>query len=836
MSLAKYNQKRNFEQTDEPKGTKGKSANEFVFVVQKHAASHLHYDFRIQVGGVLKSWAVPKGPSMDPNDKRLAMLVEDHPYDYKDFEGTIPKGNYGAGTVIVWDKGRYELVNEGESAQNRLREDLEKGKISFVLKGEKLKGEFSLVKLKGKQENAWLLLKKKDAYATDKDILKKDKSVLTNRTLEALASASQKKTAQRKAKKKEVQLGFVAPMLAGGKKGTAFSNADYLFENKYDGYRCVAVVQEDQVSLWSRNEHSFTAQFEAVADELKNIKHAAVLDGELVVADANGKASFQLLQNYMQTGEGTLHYYVFDLLNLDGNDTTLLSLLERKELLKRLLQKYAFERVRYSEHVLENGRDLFEEAVRNKTEGILAKRIDGNYLVGRRSADWIKIKIIQQVAAVIIGITSPKHSRSYFGALLLGHYKNGTLEYIGKCGTGFTEAALQELHQKLTPYFVSERPISKKVSLKNDIQWVQPELVCQVKFTEWTRGGHLRHPVYLGLRVDKKPKEVVHQEQDSEEQKSAVLDAVSAETAPNYDLKLGKKTLHLTNQNKIYFPESGLTKGAVLEYYKAVAGSILPYLKNRPQSMHRFPNGITGSSFYQKDVDLAAVPKWLKTVPIPSASTDKELNYLICNDTATLLYMANLGCIDFNPWNSTTKKLDNPDWMVIDIDPEKDDFKLVVEVALMVKTVMDELDTPCYCKTSGASGLHVYVPLAAKYRYESVLLFAELIAREVHFRLPQTTTLERSIKKRNHKIYIDYLQNRKGQTLAAPYSIRPRIGATVSTPLQWEEVTKELHPSQFTLKNVLERFAEKGDLWKPVLETGATIEELLAKLEALKKT
>lgn len=833
MPLKDYNEKRDFKQTTEPKGELGKSGNKLLFVVQKHAASHLHYDFRLELDGVLKSWAVPKGPSMNPDDKRLAVLVEDHPYTYKDFEGVIPKDNYGAGTVIVWDHGNYSPVKEGKSEESVLKTQFESGKMSFVLKGKKLKGEFSLVQLKSKQENAWLLIKKKDKYATEKNILEKYKSVVTNRTLESLSKKLESDTQKSETQQNHTKVEFMAPMLAGNKNTKPFNNPAYIFENKYDGYRAIAVINEDEVALWSRNHNSFTTQFLPISEELRKIKHTAVLDGEIVVEDSTGKANFQLLQNYIKDGTGTLKYYVFDLLNLDGHATTSLPLLERKELLEMLMAKFQFNAISTSNYSLEKGKELYEKAVNEKGEGIIAKRANGNYLIGKRSDDWLKIKIVEQEEAVIIGFTAPKNSRNYFGALLLGQYNESSLVYIGKCGTGFSEATLKDLYERLTPDISSKSPLLVPVKLNEEIHWVRPKWVCQVKFTEWTKDGHLRHPVFLCLRSDKKPKEVSFNGNSAEDE-TATNSTKPTQSKNNYDLKVEDKVLHLTNQDKIYFPEYAITKGEVINYYKAVAPYILPYLKNRPQSMNRFPNGRTGKSFYQKDIDTDKVPNWLQTVKVHSETNDKDLNYLLCNDEATLLFMANLGCIDFNPWNSKVQKLDYPDWMVIDIDPEKDDFKEVVEVALMVKQVMDEVNTKCYCKTSGASGLHVYIPLKAKYTYETVKIFAELIAREVQQRLPNTTTLERSIKKRNQKIYIDYLQNRKGQTLAAPYSIRPQKGATVSTPLEWEEVNETLHPSQFTIKNVLERLNKTGDLWRPVIETGANINKILKKLEELK--
>lgn len=605
-----------------------------------------------------------------------------------------------------------------------------------------------------------------------------------------------------------------------------FDDADWVFENKYDGYRTIAVINKDGVQLFSRNQLSFDANFKPIVTELEKVKHIAVLDGEVVVENASGKSDFQLLQNYLKTGKGHLKYYVFDLLNLDGNDTTSLSLLQRKELLELLLLNQKLSNIIYSKHTTEYGIAAFEAAIKNKSEGIIAKKADSEYAAGQRSGTWLKIKITQQEEAIIIGLTEPKNSRKHFGALLLGQYEGKELKFIGKCGTGFTEATLRELYNKLKPYFTKAPQVSERIALRDKIQWVQPKFICQVKFTEWTQDKHLRHPVFLGLRVDKKASEVTSNTK-------AMKKENIKPTENDYNLKVGKTTLHLTNQNKIYFPDDNITKGDIVNYYNEVADLMLPYLKNRPQSMNRFPNGIKGPSFYQKDLDVDKIPAWLKTVPIHSESNNADIDYLICNDKATLLYMANLGCIDINPWNSTLKSIENPDWMVIDIDPaEKEDFRNVIKTAITTKEVLDGLGAGCYCKTSGASGLHVYVPLGAKYNYDTVKLFAELVAREVHLRIPDITSLERTIKKRGNKIYIDFLQNRTGQTLAAPYSVRPKPGATVSTPLEWDEVNDTLSPKQFTINNAMERFAEKGDLWKPVLGKGVNLKAILKKLES----
>ena len=837
MTLEKYNQKRKFNETSEPKGKVKKSDKELIFVVQKHAASHLHYDFRLELGGTLKSWAVPKGPSMNPEDKRLAMMVEDHPYDYKDFEGNIPEGNYGAGNVIVWDNGTYTSNDEDQSdVEKTLRAGLHKGHLSFTLKGKKLKGEFSLLKLKGKQENAWLLVKKEDKYSTDTDILLKNKSVISKTTLEALEKKNapkeelqvKKKPEPKKAEKK-LKPTFIPPMLATTVEG-AFDRKDWIFEIKYDGYRTIAVIEPNSVNLFSRNKISFNKNFKTVADELLQISHSAVIDGEVVVEDASGKSDFQSLQAFQKTGKGILKYYVFDILQLDGHDTTQLTLIERKQLLEMLIENANLKNVIYSKHIAEKGKDFFEAAIKNKLEGIIGKDAQSPYRSGKRSDEWVKIKIIQQEEAIIIGHTEPKGSRMHIGSLLLGQYHDGELTYIGNCGSGFTDTVLKELYEKFKKLETTTPSVKEKIKvIGGKINWLKPELVCQVKFTEWTQDGHLRHPVYLGLRVDKKAKEVQYGNPKAKVMKAKTPEKKeNPKTENDYDLKVGKTTLHLTNQNKVYFPKDGITKGDIVQYYNSVSEYILPYLKDRPQSMNRFPNGISGPSFYQKDVDLDKVPSWLKTAQIYSKSNDANIDYLICNDKATLLYMANLGCIEINPWNSTTKKPDNPDWVVIDLDPAKEDFREVVQTALVVKEVLDEYGGACYCKTSGATGLHIYIPLQAKYDYDTVKIFAEMVATEVHSRLPEITSIERTISKRNHKIYIDFLQNRPGQTLAAPYSARPKNGATVSTPLEWEEVNEDLSPSQFTINNILERIEKKGDLWKPVIGKGVNLEKIIA--------
>ena len=836
MSLKQYQEKRHFDSTPAPKGKTVNSDKELVFVVQKHSVSRLHYDFRLEMDGVLKSWAIPKGPSMNPEVKRLAVMVEDHPYDYKDFEGNIAPGNYGAGNVIVWDNGTYEPAEMKQpGAEKALQSGLKKGHLHFKLHGHKLNGEFSLVKLKGKDENAWLFMKYNDKYATDDDVLVQNKSVISESSLEDL----QTRFPKQKIKSKELKSNpiaanegdlppeFIAPMLAET-AGKPFNKLGWIFEIKYDGYRTIAVVKDKKVELFSRNKLSFTNRFKSITHSLQNLGHNCVLDGEVVIEDEAGRSDFQLLQNFRKTGVGVPKYYVFDMLNLDGNDTRNLTQLQRKELLKLLLQNSHLEDVIYADHFAENGSEFFNLAVERNLEGIMAKAAISPYRTGKRSSEWLKIKNMKQEEVIIAGITAPKGARNYFGALVMAQNIDDHLVFVGNCGTGFSEGTLKYLYTKVKPLFTDIMPFKKNPKIAGKVQWIVPELVAQIRFTERTAEGYFRHPVFLGLRHDKTPGEV---RPDIPANNHVDFKVDKKRPANNYNLKIDNHTLSLTNQNKIFFPESGYTKGDIINYYREISDFILPYLKDRPQSMNRFPNGINGKSFYQKDVDMDKIPRWLKTTQIYSESNDKEIDYLLCNDTATLVYMANLGCIEINPWNSTIRNIDKPDWLIIDLDPEEIEFEYVVKTALVVKEVLDDMNSPSFCKTSGATGLHIYVPLGAKYDYEPVKLLAQLIARTVNIRLPDFTSIERPLKTRQNRVYIDFLQNRKAQTLAAPYSVRPKQGATVSTPLLWEEVNEKLSPSQFNINNTLSRLGKHGDLWKPVLEKGIDIELIIKKLE-----
>ncbi len=834
MSLSEYKKKRNFKETTEPltgKAVEGKH----IFVVQRHHASRLHYDFRLEINGVLKSWAIPKGPSMNPADKRLAMEVEDHPYDYKDFEGTIPAGNYGAGTVYIWDKGTFELMNpDGKSFDKEALRELKSGDLKIVMKGKKLKGEFAIVKMKGREENAWLLIKHKDKYAVDEynsEDHTPERVKAQGEKNKAAAKVAKKKSATVtgvEAKKKTTRSvqpvkKIYKPMLTT-LVNEPFDDAGWLFETKWDGYRAIASVQNHQVALYSRNEKSFNNDYPAVVAAVEKISHNVVLDGEIIVLDNKGRSHFQTLQNFRTTGKGKLTYAVFDLLHLDGNELQHLSLLERKSLLKDVVAELNDKTVRFSPHVLKNGKSFFEKARQKGWEGIIAKKADSVYEEGRRGMEWLKIKIVNEQEALICGYTAPRGSRKQIGALVLGIYENRQLKYIGHCGGGLNEATIGVLYNRLQPLISNTSPFAEKVGTNMPVTWVKPRLVCQVKFQEWTGDGHLRQPVFLGLREDKPAKDV-HPETAKKITMATVIEKERT-------LTLNSRKVPLTNQTKLYWPDEQISKGQLIDYYLSVAKYILPHLKDRPQSLHRFPNGIKGPAFYQKDLNLEQTPAWIKSVSLRADSTGKDVDYLLCNNEATLAYMVNLGCIEINPWLSRLNSLDKPDFMILDLDPENIDFKYVVEAALHIRDLLDGFNITSFCKTSGSTGLHIYVLVAAKYPYESTRLFAEYIARHVNEQLPRSTSVVRAKNARNKKVYIDFLQNSRGQTVASPYSARPKPGATVSMPLLWKEVNEKLRISDFNIHNSLERLNEIGDLWHDIKSVKNDLRKVIREIES----
>jgi len=810
MSLSKYAEKRNFEVTTEPTGGKG-SGKKLSFVVQRHHASHLHYDFRLELDGVLKSWAVPKGPSLNPKDKRLAMMVEDHPYDYKSFEGIIPKGNYGAGVVNIFDEGTYEAIDEKKDS---LQKGLQSGNLKIILHGKKLKGEFALVRMKDSEQNAWLLIKHRDKYAVDKKYSAEDE--IPAKVKKMGKDFKKEEVELPKKVKSELKKEDYKPMLAKLVKHV-IDDEDWIFEEKLDGYRGIANVKKGKASLTSRNGKNLGDDYPPIIKALENLDIDAVLDGEIVVREKE-RTNFQALQNYgTSKKKPQLSYVVFDVLEINRADVRELPLHQRKKLLETLLAKHQQKEIEIVKTATVKGTAFLREADKKGWEGIIAKQLDSIYASGLRSSSWQKIKLQQAQEAIIVGYTKPAGERKYFGALVLAiKDAENELTYIGNCGTGFTEKSLKEIFALLDPLATDKRPFKDKVAQERNVTWVKPKLVCEVTFSEWTENEHLRHPVFKGMREDKKPNEV-KQEIPSTGAKPKQEDEQT--------LKFGRKTVKLTNQNKLYWPVEKITKGEVVNYYREMANYILPHLKDKPLSLNRHPNGVTKPGFFQKDLNTEQIPSWIKYASLTSEHLKKKIDYLICNDEATLLWMANLGCIEINPWMSTYRKPDEPLFAVLDLDPHGIDFEEVVKVALTAKELLDDMEITAFVKTSGSKGLHILVPLATK-DYDVSKNFIHYLAGLIFEQYPDTTSLERSPSKRKNKIYLDYLQNRKGQTIVAPYSLRPKPGATVSTPLKWDEVNEDLKISDFDIFNMKKRVAEVGDLWKDIYKVKNKIKKL----------
>ena len=615
----------------------------------------------------------------------------------------------------------------------------------------------------------------------------------------------------------------------------AFDDPDWIFEIKWDGYRAIAEIRPQGVRLYSRNGLSFLRLYPKVAEELKKIREGAILDGEIVVLNEEKKPDFQKLQQYDHNPSLPILFYVFDCLSWKGKSITHLPLVERKEIAKQVLVKSNV--VRYSDHVAACGRDFFATIIDMDLEGMIAKRATSPYLPGKRTGDWLKIKNHNTQEAIIAGYTAPRGSREFFGALILGIYQHERLRYIGHTGTGFTSAILREVYDKLRVLKRDSSPFDRKVPVNSPVTWVEPKIVCEVKFTEITAEGILRHPVFMGLRIDKAAEEANTLDVTAKANRPArrakprkTVKGGKPASKNSQTIRLDGRALTVSNRDKVYFPDQNITKGEIIDYYQRIHKYILPYLKGRPESLKRNPQGISDRGFFHKDAGDDA-PPWVETVSVPSESTGKDVNYIVCNDRPTLLYLNNLGCIELNPWNSKVASLSAPDYMVMDLDPsEKNSFDEVIDAALSVKEVLDRAGAPSYCKTSGASGLHIYVPLKAQYHYEQVRSFAEIVAQLTEQQLPATTTIERSLKKRKGRIYLDYQQNKFGQTLACVYSARPKPGATVSTPLLWKEVKRGLHPSQFTIRNIEKRLGKTGDIFSGVLKEKINLTKCLKNL------
>ncbi len=858
MALTLYKKKRSFQKTPEPTGGKA-GASGLRFVIQKHDASHLHYDFRLEMGGVLKSWAVPKGPSIDPSVKRLAMMVEDHPYDYRNFEGIIPQGQYGGGAVIVWDEGVYEPLDKiahKKEQEKTLLKQLKSGSLKFRLHGEKLKGEFALVQLKGKQENAWLLIKHRDEYAGTSDITKKDKSVISGKSIKQVEKDPEKiygKT-KRPVKKKVItsqgkKTAFpkdLTPMLAT-LVDKPFEEAGWLYEIKWDGYRSIAYCNRNKVQLRSRNNKSFDEKFYPIHKALCDLNFHAVLDGEVIVQGEAGISNFGNLQNWRSEADGELKYYAFDILWLNGKTLAHLPLIERREILRELLPEN--ETILLSQNFEVSGLEFYATAAKMGLEGIMAKKADSIYTPGLRSKEWLKIKTNKRQEVVIGGFTKNDDTSKVFSSLLVGVYDKKKLNYIGKIGTGFSDKLQKEMMRQFKPLITKTIPFGSEPDINKPSRfqpnpphalatWLKPTLVCEVSFTEITSDGVMRHPSFEGMRIDKSAKQVVMEKaipvKKAVKEKNILAGTVRKSFLnPGDDTQVRKingHTLSFSNLGKVYWPKDKVTKRDMLNYYYQAAPYMLPYLKDRPMSLNRFPNGITGTSFYQKDV-TGKVPDWIKTFPYHTEEGG-DRNFMVCKTEADILYMASLGAIEMNPWNSRILSPDHPDWCIIDLDPsDKNSFNQVIEVAHATRAVLASGGIEGYCKTSGSTGLHIYIPLGKKYTYEQSKEFGRIIVTLVNEQLPAFTSVERIVKKRKGKMYLDFLQNRPGATLASVYSLRPKPGAPVSMPLDWSEVKKGLKIQDFNIHNAISKMRRDGDIFKPVLGKGIDMKKALKKMQ-----
>jgi bifunctional non-homologous end joining protein LigD len=818
LSLTKYREKRTFDKTPEPEPSLPNSRKgPLTFCVQRHHASHLHYDFRLEIDGALKSWAVPKGPTLDPADKRLAMMVEDHPLEYGSFEGVIPKGNYGAGSVMLWDRGTYEMLGEATT-----EEQLARGDFKFRLTGEKLNGDFAIVRTKRGKGNEWLLLKKKDAFAqTGWNPEDYAFSVKSGRTQEEIAQNLQAVPVT-----KPADLPTIAPMLAQIGKGDPPSGPEWLYEIKWDGVRAICYIQNGRLRMLTRNNNAMERQYPELSILPHHVKAKnAILDGEIAVLDPRGLPSFELLQSRINVADASaiatlsrnlpVVIFLFDLLYLDGRDLRGEPLIERKRLLKQILQPNDV--IRYSEHFPGTGVELLEAAKAQGLEGIIAKRASSFY-ESRRTSDWIKFKLSTSAEFVLCGII--KGEREPFGALALGIYDHGKLKWAGNVGTGFDRKKMDAIYAKLAPLATENCPLEPEKDLpKKGVVWTRPETVCEVRFSNWTDDNKLRAPVWVGLRPDIDPQECTR---DEPEERTVLLDASKSEEI----LTIDKHRLKFTNLNKLYYPKDKIAKRDLLNYYDAVAPLILPYLKDRPLSLKRYPNGIDAPFFFQKEV-AESFPKWLRT-----ADAD-GIESVIGDHRATLLFLVNLGCIDHNPWMSRIGSLENPDYLLIDLDPQECSYEKIVEAAHVVKAKLDLAELESYPKTTGGDGMHIFVPLIARYTYEQVRSLAELLSTLVAAQRPDLFTTPRAVAKREKgKVYFDWQQIARGKTISAPYVLRAYSGAPVATPLAWREVTSRLRPEQFHLGNVLARFDRVGDLFAPVLASPQEIEPALQKLSA----
>ena len=876
MGLREYHRKRDFSITPEPRGEEAPERDGArSFVIQKHAASHLHYDFRLEMEGVLKSWAVPKGPSFDPTDKRLAMMTEDHPIDYGDFEGIIPAGEYGGGTVLLWDQGTWEPIEDPHKG-------LRAGSLKFRLSGEKLEGRWALVKIKGRDARddakTWLLIKEKDEFvrpASEWSVVDaRPESVTTGRTLEEIARDQDrvwhsnrtegggkapkpkgKYAARTKARVKKVDLASVASAVPGARKraaprapalqlATLVADAprgdDWVHEMKFDGYRIAAELAKGTARLVSRNGKDWTAQFPGVARDVEALPGgSAILDGEVAVVMPDGTTSFQGLQNAMGgAGSGELVYFVFDLLHLEGYDLTPATLEDRKLALAQLLKAGpSGSALRLSDHVVGEGEAFFASACRLGLEGIISKRRDARY-EGGRGKTWLKVKCLARQEFVIGGYTDPEGSRVGIGALLLGVNEGAQLVFAGKVGTGFTSKTLKALEARLKPLVRATSPFGKaRIPGVTRAHWVEPKLVAEVAFTEWTGDGRLRHPSFQGLREDKKAADVVRER--AAKVQAAKPEAEPAPATPRpvrgrskegevLARKSGSKSragkeaavagVRLTNADRVIFDGPKVTKLDLARYYERIADLILPYIEGRPLTLVRGPEGASKPTFYMKHSGVWAPPA-LRRVKIQEKTKIGE--YLVVDDLPGLIGLVQMGILEIHTWNSTAEHMERPDRVVFDLDPDPSvGWPAVVEASHLVRVRLEQLGLASFVKTTGGKGVHVVAPLRPGSTWEDSFAFTQGLSEQIERADPRHFTTNMAKAARKGRIFIDFLRNNRGNTSVAPYSTRAKPKAPLSMPITWDELTPALRPDQFTLANVEEHLARrKKDPWADYAKT-----------------
>ena len=806
--LQEYQRKRDFNATPEPAGKRAhpRSAHALQYCIQKHNASHLHYDFRLELDGTLKSWAIPKGPSLDPKVRRLAVHVEDHPLDYANFEGSIPEGHYGAGDVIVWDRGVWEP--EGDP-----REAYAKGKLRFRLLGEKLSGVWNLFRthLAGKKEQ-WMLVKSHDGQArseTDYSIVEAlPDSVLSERTLPprspAKATTARHKRASRKALPDTLQ-----PQLATLVDSPP--SGDWRYEVKFDGYRILARIDGDDIRLFTRNGHDWSAKMPRQVEALKALGlDSAWLDGEMVVVDDNGVADFQALQNAFDTEhDERITYYLFDLPWLGGEDLRALALQQRRATLARLLEGHASQVLRYSADFEAPVESLLDSACRLELEGLIGKRADSPY-VGRRSSEWVKLKCKQRQEFVIVGYTDPKGSRNGFGALLLALHDHGSgqLRYAGKVGTGFSAATLDSIHARLKPLQTDRSPLPKPPTgaEARGVHWLKPQLLAEVAYAQMTREGIVRHSVFHGLRDDK-PATAIDLER-------AMPTKRAAQTEPE---NLG--TLRLTHPDRVVDATTGTTKREVAQYYAQVADWLLPQLKDRPVALVRAPDGLGGELFFQKNAGQLHIPKVLSYNKAQAGQAA-----MVLNRADSLLGAVQMNTLELHTWNATTKDFDKPDRFVLDLDPDPAlPWKAMLEATQLTLTLLDELGLKVFLKTSGGKGMHLVVPLTRRAGWDEVKDFSRALVNHMAGLFPDRLSAVSGPKNRVRRIFIDYLRNGKGATTVAAYSLRAREGLPVSVPIWREELSQLKGANQWNIGNLHTRLAQVEDPWAEMGKTRQSI-------------